>query len=201
MSKTKTDNQTEEKNAPLNKNKAARLRLKKKKNIRWVIKITLIGLIISITFNFLSQIATTGANIAVALLILALLLFINICSDMIAIATTACELPPLLAMGARKEKGAKTAIWLVKNAEKVSSVFADVVGDIVGLLSGAFVVIIALRLFKDGNRLIVANMILSALLGAFIISGKAILKIYALNHPQKIVLQFSKIIEIFKRQK
>ena len=34
-------------------------------------------------------------------------------------------------------RGAKEAVWMVRNAEKVSSICNDVVGDICGIISGA----------------------------------------------------------------
>ncbi len=182
-------------------NRITRAQLEKKRIVKWIIKITLLALLLSVSFSFLSQLVSKNANAWGAFLLLIFLLFVNIAGDAIAIATTACDLAPLLAMASRKEKGAKTAIFLVKNAEKVSSIFADVVGDIAGLLSGTFIIIISIRFFKEGRALTIANLILSAVIGSLIISGKAIVKVFALKHPKKIVLGFSKFIEIFKKAK
>jgi len=182
-------------------NRATRAQLEKKRIVKWIVKITLLALLLSVSFSFLSQLVSQNANVWGAFLLLIFLLFVNIAGDAIAVATTACELSPLLAMASRKEKGAKTAIYLVKNAEKVSSIFADVVGDIAGLLSGTFIIIISIRFFKDGRALTVANLIFSAVVGSLIISGKAIVKVFALKHPQKIVMGFSKFLELFKKAK
>lgn len=198
MSGTKKDKSATSDNQ---RSKENRQQKEKKKKVRWIIYITLLGLIFSIAFNFLSQLASQSANVWAVIVILVFLLFINIAGDGIALATTACELSPLFAMAARKEKGAKTAIWLVKNSEKVSSVILDVLGDISGLLSGVFIVIITIQLFKDERALSLANLLLPALFGGIIISGKAIVKVYALKNPKRIVLGFSRMLEIFRKNK
>lgn len=189
-------------NEPKLNSKDYRIALEKKKSVNWIIKITLLALVLSSVFNLLTQISIDKASIFVAFVFLLFLVIINILGDGIAVSSTACELSPLLSMASRKEKGAKTAIWLVKNAEKVSSILADVVGDIAGILSGGFAVIIIIKMFEEGSREnFVANIIISAVIGATIISGKAVLKQYALKNPLRIVLQFSKLIEIFYKPK
>jgi len=197
MSKTKNNNlEPNQKN-----NRIHRSKLERKRIAKWIVKITLLALILSVLFSFLSQLVSQKANVWGAFLLLIFLLAINIVGDAIAIATTACELSPLLAMASRKEKGAKTAIYLVKNADKVSSILADVIGDIAGLLSGTFIVIIAIRFFKEGRALTLANLIFPAIMGSLIISGKALVKVFALKHPQKIVLSFSQFLELFRKRK
>ena len=49
-------------------------------------------------------------------------------------------------MAAHKEKGAKEALKLLRNADRVSSVCNDVVGDICGIVSGATGAVIVARL-------------------------------------------------------
>ena len=50
--------------------------------------------------------------------------------DIIGMAVTAANMKVLLENKSRDVKGANIAIWLVKNAEKVSCICTDVVGDI-----------------------------------------------------------------------
>ena len=83
-----------------------------------------------------------------ALLILALFIGLGILFDIIGVAVTAADPRPFHSMAAHKEKGAKEALKLLRNADRVSSVCNDVVGDICGIVSGATGAVIVARLQK-----------------------------------------------------
>ena len=57
--------------------------------------------------------------------------------DIIGIAATAAEEVPFHSMASKKQDGAKWAIILIRNADRVSSFCNDIIGDICGVLSGA----------------------------------------------------------------
>ena len=103
----------------------------------WPVKILVITLFLSLSFSVLSEVLLSNVGIAVSVVVIVFLLVVGIISDMIGVATTACSLEPFTAMCSRKVRGARVAMGLVKNAEKVSSICNDVVGDICGILSGA----------------------------------------------------------------
>ncbi len=70
-----------------------------------------------------------GPAYAVAIIVLAVFIALGIVFDMIGVAVTAADPKPFHSMAAHKEKGAKEAIRLLKNANQVSSFCNDVVGD------------------------------------------------------------------------
>ena len=87
-----------------------------------------------------------NAGLLLALLILALFIGLGILFDIIGVAVTAADPRPFHSMAAHKEKGAKEALKLLRNADRVSSVCNDVVGDICGIVSGATGAVIVARL-------------------------------------------------------
>ena len=99
------------------------------------------------------------------------------------------SLEPFNAMAARKRRGAKTAVWLVKNAAKVSSVCNDVIGDICGVVSGGISVSITAQLARfyglaDSSF---AGLIIAASVACLTVGGKAIGKDVAMKNGTAIV--------------
>jgi len=118
---------------------------------------------------------------------------------MIGVAVAASDEKPFHSMNSKKLHGSKTAIYLIKNAEKVSSFCNDVIGDISGIVSGSAGAVIALNLANEyyGNSFIY-SLIITSLIASFTIGGKALGKSYAINHSEYIVYEFAKLISIFK---
>ena len=124
---------------------------------------------------------------------------------MIGVATAACSIEPFTAMCSRKVRGAQIAMSLIKNAEKVSSICNDVIGDICGILSGAAGSVIAAKLILssaaiNSMQILIAASV-SALIAGLMIFGKALCKKYALDNCTKVVLTTSKILSIFSFKK
>lgn len=93
-------------------------------------------------------------------------------------------------------KGFVTAKKLCQNREKVSSFCGDVVGDICGILSGAGGVslVLAMRI-KEAGVYFLATCLVSSLIAGLTIFCKAILKVFAVDNCEKIVLATGKVIE------
>ena len=71
---------------------------------------------------------------------------LGIVFDMIGIAAASGTEREFHSMAAHKVRGAREAVWMLRNAEKVSSICNDVVGDICGIISGATGALIAANL-------------------------------------------------------
>ena len=141
-----------------------------------------------------------GAGMAVALLILLLFIGLGIVFDIIGVAVTAADPRPFHSMAAHKEKGAKEALMLLRNASQVSSVCNDVVGDICGIVSGATGAVIVTRL---QNALSVKSVLISvavtALVSGLTIGGKALGKTFAMKQSTKVVYWAGRFLHIFHR--
>lgn len=171
----------------------------KKKNY-WALKITFISFALAAFISFLSNLAST-AHIVVMLLLLIFLILGSIVADAIGIAVTSCDLAPLSAMASRRVYGSKTAIKLVKNAEKVNNICSDVIGDIFGIISGTCTVVIVLKLvlLTDSVSEQWWTILISSLVGACTIGGKAYMKNIAIHNAKNFVMLVARILAVFDK--
>lgn len=182
--------------------KAAQKKKKEKKRNLWWLKITIISFLLAAFFSFISDVMSSFGNIIVISLLLIFLILGSILFDGIGVAVTSCELAPLVSMSARNVYGARTAIKLVKNAEKVSNICNDVIGDIFGIVSGGCSIVIVLKLmtiFTDASQQLI-TIIISSLVGAVTIGGKAMLKESAIKNSKEFVMFVSKILAVFSKE-
>lgn len=171
--------------------------MKSKQNIKWILLITSLTFVISMIFSYLSETILKKSNIVIELLVLLTVILIGIIFDMIGVAVTTCAEYPFHAMASRKIKGAKTAIKLIKNKDKVSSFCNDVIGDICGIVSGTAGVIIATSIAKDS---IICSLLVTATISSLTIGGKALGKKVAVNKSESITKIVSKILSIMEHK-
>ena len=166
------------------------------KNIRWVITIFFVTMFISGTISLLSDVLMEASTMIVAFLILLVIILIGIVFDIIGMAVATADEKPFHAMAARKVPGAKAAISLLRNAERVSSICNDVVGDICGVVSGSASATIATQLLANFEFSFpqVIGLMMSALAAGLTVGGKAIGKSYAVNYSTQIVYFVGKLI-------
>ena len=98
-------------------------------NWKWVGTITALSFLISVSMSYLSNEALKTVNNVAAFFILLLFVAIGIVFDIIGVAATSTTEKELHSMAAKKVHGARQAVWLSRNAEKVASFCNDVVGD------------------------------------------------------------------------
>lgn len=180
-----------------------KLERKEKKliNYSWIIKISIMAFIISLVFSALSESIIPNVNAGFAILILLIFIAIGIIFDMIGVAVTSSDEVPLHSMNARKVKGAKMAVYLKKNADKVSSFCNDVIGDICGIVSGSVGVAIASSLsYLFSLPLFVTSLLVTAIIAALTIGGKAMFKGIAIQKSNQILYGFAKFLSFFKRK-
>ena len=162
---------------------------KKNKNSGWVVAIFLITILISGIISLVSEEIIGSSDLAVAFIILLTIVFIGIIFDVIGVAVTSADESPFHAMAARKVKGAKEAIRLLRKADRVSSICNDVVGDICGVVSGSAAAAISVQLVSRFGFTLptVASLVMSALVAGLTVGGKAVGKNFAVNASTQIV--------------
>lgn len=166
------------------------------KHIKWVITIFFVTIFISGTISLLSDILMANSSMIVAFLILLAIILIGIVFDIIGMAVATADEKPFHAMAARKVPGARAAIQLLRNAERVSSICNDVVGDICGVVSGSASATIAVQILSnfDMSWPQIVSLTMSALAAGLTVGGKAIGKSIAVNSCTSIVHTVGKII-------
>ncbi len=172
---------------------------KKSKRDNWFIKISIASFFISTFVSMISSKILEDLNLIVAFLMLLVIIIIGIIFDMIGISVTAADETPFHAMASRKKLGAKQAIRLIRNANKVSSFCNDVVGDICGVLSGsigALMVIGMSEKFGWGQAAFL-GFIFTGLIASMTIGGKALGKTFAIEKSSSIVHKVGSLLNLF----
>ena len=168
----------------------------KNKTANWVITIFLVTIAVSALISLISEEVMAGSTIYVAFAILFVIILIGIIFDIVGVAVTSADETPFHAMAARKVPGAKEAIKLLRQAEKVSSICNDVVGDICGVVSGSASATIAAQVLQnlDFSWPRMVTLLMSALVAGLTVGGKAIGKTFAVNSSTNIVHTVGKLI-------
>ena len=173
----------------------------KRKNAKWVVTIFYVTIFISGSISLLSDVLMANSTMVIAFLILLLIILVGIIFDIIGMAVATADEKPFHAMAARKVPGAKESIQLLRNAERVSSICNDVVGDICGVVSGAASATIATQIivnFEFGVPQII-TLAMSALAAGLTVGGKAVGKTFAVESCTEIVHMVGRIIARFYR--
>ena len=174
----------------------------RQKTIRWVLTIFLVTIVVSGIISLLSDLFISGSSMPVAFLILLIIIFVGIVFDIIGMAVASADEKPFHSMAARKVPGAQESIRLLRNAERVSSICNDVVGDICGVVSGSASATIAVQVL-DNFELSLGSMVpltMSALVAGLTVGGKAIGKTFAVHSCTKIVHGVGKILWTFRKR-
>lgn len=160
----------------------------KMKRSTWAIKIFFITLVISIVFSSLSQkIFNSSDTIIFPLIAILVIVLIGVIFDIIGIAVTAAQQRPFVSMSAKKIRGAREALNLIKNADMVSNFCNDVVGDICGIISGAAGGMLVIKMISTGLKLDMLSILMSSLIAALTVGGKALGKSFAMDNAQRII--------------
>ena len=175
---------------------------KRKKASLYALQIFLWTFVLSLSFSAISEFLMSNTGLFVAFTLLVFLIVINIVFDIIAVSVTSSSVEPFLAMASKKMHGAKTAVKIVKNAEKVSNICGDVIGDICGIVSGALGAGIVIKILSSGVNLdnTFLSIIFSALISALTVGGKAMGKKFAIDNSQNIVYFVAKILSVFSKE-
>lgn len=170
---------------------------------KWVLTILIWSILISSSISLLSDSLLSKVNMLVAFVVLAFIVIAGITFDIIGIAVTTADESPFHAMAAKKIHGAKIAIRLLRNADKVSTFCNDVVGDIAGIISGSIGFFIAQKFTRDFTNLnfTVLNVAIGAIVASITICGKSIGKTYALENNSMIVSKVSKLLYLIVKDR
>ena len=178
------------------KSDSASSKKERNKTVHWVVSIFFITVFISSLITLLSDEILSKSGTAAAFFILFAIVFVGILFDVIGVAVTSADEKPFHSMAARKVPGAQEAIRLLRNAERVSSICNDVVGDICGVVSGSASAAIAVQILQKFSFSWpqVISLAMSAMVAGFTVGVKAIGKTMAMNSATQIVHSVGKLI-------
>lgn len=160
----------------------------------------LVGLgtmVLSIVFNLGSQFVLEFlTSTAFKFILLFIVILIGVLFDIIGVAAAAASEGPAHAQAATKKFGAKQAVKIIRNADRVSSFCNDVVGDVCGILSGAIGAAIFFELVTNASEVkeLVLNTLLTASIAALTVGGKAAGKGVAIAKANDVMLKVGMFI-------
>lgn len=176
------------------------IKKERRKTIRWVVTIFLVTILVSGFISLVSDEIISKSGIVTSFVILLLIVLIGIVFDIVGVAVTSADEAPFHSMAARKVTGALESIRLLRNAERVSSICNDVIGDICGVVSGSAAATISAQLLAklDFSWPTIIGLLMSAFVSGLTVGGKAIGKTFAVNSSTKIVHFAGRTIYAFR---
>lgn len=171
------------------------------RTIRWVVTVFLVTLVVSGMISLVSDEIMSRSGLLAAFAILLGIVFLGIIFDTIGMAVATASEKPFHSMAARKVPGAQEAIRLLRNAERVSSICNDVVGDICGVVSGSASATIAALILTHVDAVWprAVSLSMSALVAGLTVGGKAIGKTIAVNSCTQIVHLVGRVLNTLNR--
>lgn len=141
-------------------------------------------------------------SLGLAIAVLFVIIFTGIFFDLLGIAVTSAEETPFHAMAAHRLRGAKESITIIRNAGPVANFFNDVIGDISGIISGSAAAAILIKINQEISFENTAlSFVLTAIIAAITVGGKAIGKEIALRHSGYVVFKMGYILSFLSFRK
>ncbi len=169
-------------------------------NYRWSILITIVTFGLSVGINLLSSLVLKEASIFLGFFVLLWIIAIGILFDIIGLSVATAQEAPFHSLAARRVRGAREAILLLRSAQQVSNLCNDVIGDIAGVIAGASSATIAVSIatFLKWNDATGISLILTAVSAAITVGGKAVGKGVALKYNNSIMFTIGKLCYYIK---
>lgn len=169
---------------------------------KWTLIVLVLSFILSVFFSFITSIAMESLSIFFAFLLLLLIIVINILFDMVGTAVQSAEETPFHSLASRKVAGARESISIIRHAPQLANMCCDVIGDIAGIISGATTALIVAELVSMFSlKGMLPSLILTGIVGALTIGGKATSKGISMQNGNAIVFIVGKLMYFFKHLK
>lgn len=167
-------------------------------NLRSSIIIAIMTFFIAVAVSSVSQTQVQYVSLPMAVIILLVIIIVGVLSDMVGVAATVAREEPFNARAAKKVFGAKWALYLSRNGDKVASLMCDIIGDICGTISGAVGAVMAIKLVNlYGVSNFFTSLIIIGLASALTVGGKAFFKYYGIKNSNEIIFLSGKLLASF----
>lgn len=177
-----------------------------RQSIKFSTGIAVVTMMLAAIFSVIATFIMNHTGAAIGMLVVLTIVLIGIIFDIIGVAATAADEVPLHAMASEKVPGAKQAVLISRNADKVSSFSHDVVGDVTGIISGiatgTVVLQLTLQFGHDEGSFFqsIVSVIFTSVVAALTVGGKALCKTFAITHASGIVIKVGKILHFVENK-
>lgn len=173
-----------------------------KKDHKWIISMFIITFVLALILGGASNTVIEKMNLFFAIIVLILIIFIGILFDIIGMAVATCDEAPFHAKAARKVKGAKQTLRLLKAKDKTTNFCNDLMGDMCGIISGSASALISIKISSlIGIDVTITSLLISAIVAAATVGGKALGKKIGIKKAEDIMETVGKIVNIFTLDK
>lgn len=168
---------------------------KPKSNKVWPFVISFITLAIAFSLNIVASIFTEKLSLTGAILILIGIVLVGILFDILGTAVISADMVAFSSMASSKVRGAKESIAIIKRASIFSNIFNDVIGDSCGIISGATLGAIFIKIAMSSTSIYYT--VASSIIAAFTVGGKALGKGFSIKNAESIVFLVGRIASVF----
>lgn len=170
------------------------------KKDNWILKAFLMTFFIALIFSSASNYLISKFNNTILLILLCVIFIgIGILFDIIGTAVLTANEASFHAKSAKKIKGSKEGVYLVKNSSTIASICNDVIGDICGIVSGSIGAMLAINISTKLNvSTVIVTLLISSIISSLTVGGKAIGKIQAIKNSDAIIFVAAKVLSKFK---
>jgi Hemolysins and related proteins containing CBS domains len=171
-----------------------------KNSLRWALPLAVITLVLAAIFSIISTAVLNHAGVLSGIFVVLVIILIALFFDIIGVAATASNEAPFHSMASKGMHGARYAVWLTKNADRVNTFCTDVIGDISAIISGtaASVVVAEMIAMMASNRGSFIENVLSVVVTCFVAATtvfvKALGKTFAIKNATKIIYKVGYVI-------
>ncbi|WP_077326883.1 hypothetical protein [Virgibacillus siamensis] len=176
-----------------------------KKSIKFSLSIAVITFVLAAIFSVVSTSILSDVIWIIGSIVVLIIVLIGVLFDMLGIASTAAAEAPFHAMAAEKVQGAKEAVIIIRNADKFASFCNDVIGDISGIVSGTASGMVVIQVSNllghaDGSSFqITLSVIITSVIAALTVGGKALGKYAAINSSTKVIFFTGKVVHFIEK--
>lgn len=161
---------------------------------KWIIKVFILTFVLSVCFSSITNVLTSSLNDVFLIIILLLVIGIGILFDIIGTSIMSANEASFHAIASKKISGAREAINMLKNKNKISSICNDIVGDVCGIISGGLGAVIAISLSTNtGLNNVIVSVLVSAFISSLTVGGKAIFKSISIKNADSIIFDVGKV--------
>lgn len=171
-----------------------------KNSLKWALPLAVITLVLAAIFSIISTVILNHAGVFSGILVVLVIILVALFFDIIGVAATASDEAPFHSMASKGMRGARYAVWLTKNADRVNTFCTDVIGDISAIISGtaASVVVAEMVAMIASTRGSFIENVLSVVVTCFVaaitVFVKALGKTFAIKNATKIIYKVGYVI-------
>lgn len=158
------------------------------------LRVALWAFVVAMGVSWPAQAAMVGWPPISSLPVLLFIILLGVAFDIVGVAATRAHEQPFHARSATRQSGARKALRLVREADRVATFCSDMVGDLAGALSGALATGMSLRLFPSDLRTLGVVLAVS-LVSAVTIGLKSAAKGLAVRRADEVVWLAGRFLE------